>query len=425
MSRRAAGTGGPRSVAVLALLTVICLTSPTGTVAFAQGSARAWGMGGAATATARGLDAVDWNPANLALARPGFSLGLASLAADLHNNAFTLSRYNEISGATLTTADKQRLLQDIPAGGFAVQAEMRAAAGGLGVGNAALTFAVLGGGTGRMAKDFFDLVLMGNPIDRAFTFDGTGGEGYAIGAATLSAGVPLSTGFRTRLCAGANLRYLRGLYEFHFEEATGGLVTTMDGIAGDARASYVTASGGVGWAVDLGLTLQAPRGWTLGLACDNVRSAMDWNGDPQRRTWTARADSLNASREDLDALVAGSDTNVAVAPYRTTLPRRLRLGASNTYGPLLVALDVAQGLENRAGTTTRTEFRTGLEWGPCSWLLPRVGAALGGGAGRGASAGLGLRVGPWRLDVAAVNRGRFWPRDTKGLGIAAQTRLEF
>jgi hypothetical protein len=425
MSRCYEQFGGPRPVAALALLAVIWLTPPNGTVAFAQGSARAWGMGGAATATARGLDAVDWNPANLALARPGFSLGLASLAADLHNNAFTLVRYNELSGATLTTADKQQLLQDIPADGFAVQAEVRAAAGGLGLGNAALTFAVLGGGTGRVAKDFFDLVLMGNPIDRAFTFDGTGGEGYAIGAATLSAGVPLSTGFRTRLCAGANLRYLRGLYELHFEETTGGLVTTMDGVAGDARASYVTASGGVGWAVDLGLTLQAPRGWTLGLACDNVSSAMDWDGDPERRTWTAHADSLNASQEDFDALVDDSDTTVAVAPYRTTLPRRLRLGASNTFGPLLVAADVAQGLENRAGATTRTEFRTGVEWGPCGWLLPRAGVALGGEARRGASAGFGLRVGPWRLDVAAVNRGNFWPRDTKGLGIAAQTRLEF
>lgn len=425
MTRRNTTTGGPRPLVALALLAALSLAPAPGDVALAQGSARAWGMGGAATAAARGLDAVDWNPANLALARPGFTLGLASLAADLHNNAFTLSRYNEISGATLTTADKQRLLRDIPADGFALQADVRAAAGGIGLGNAALTFAVIGGGTGRVAKDFFDLVLMGNPLDRAFSFDGTGGEGYAVGAATLSAGVPLATGFRARLCAGANLRYLRGLYELHFEEAGGGLVTTMGGVAGDARASYVTATGGVGWAVDLGLTLQAPRGWTLGLACDNVSSAMDWDGDPERRIWTASADSLNASQEDFDALVADSDTTVAVSPYRTTLPRRLRLGASRACGPLLVALDVAQGLEDRAGTTTRTEFRSGLEWRPCGWLQPRAGAALGGEARRGASAGLGLRVGPWRLDVAAVNRGRFWPRDTKGLGIAAQTRLEF
>ncbi|MHB8079235.1 MAG: DUF5723 family protein [Candidatus Krumholzibacteriia bacterium] len=425
MTRHDRPTGRARSATAPVLLALIGLAAAPGAPALAQGSARAWGMGGAATATARGLDAVDWNPANLALARPGFSLGLASLAADLHNNAFTLSRYNELSGATLSTADKARILADIPAGGFAVQADVRAAAGGLGLGNAALTLSVLGGGTGRVAKDFFDLVLMGNPIDRAFTFDGTGGEGYAVGAATLSAGVPLVTGYRTRLCAGANLRYLRGLYELHFEEATGGLVTTMDGVAGDARASYVTASGGVGWAVDLGLTLQAPRGWTLGLACDNVASAMDWDGDPERRTWTASADSLNATQEDFDALVADSDTTCAVAPYRTTLPRRLRLGASNTVGPLLVALDVAQGLADRAGTTTRTEFRTGVEWRPCGWLLPRAGAAVGGEAGRAASAGLGLRVGPWRLDLAAVNRGGFRPRDTKGLGIAAQTRLEF
>lgn len=412
----------------LALAAALALIAapPAAVPAGAQGNARAWGLAGAYTAAARGLDAVAWNPANLALSPAGtFAVELASVAADLHNNAFTLSRYNEISGATLDDDDKRRLLADIPAGGFRLQADARASAIGLLYGPAALTFQGLAGAGGTVAKDFFDLALLGNPVDRAFRFDGTGGEGYAVAAATLSAGAPLATGARARLCAGVNLRYLRGLYELHFEEATGGLVTTLASLAGDARASWLTAAGGAGYAVDLGLTLQAPRGWTLALAADNVASRLDWNREPERRIWTVAADSLDARTEDLEAAVVETDTTLAAAPYRTTLPGRLRLGASNRVGPLLVALDVAQGLEDRAGVSTRTEVRAGAEWLLAGWARPRCGLGLGGAAGASGAVGLGLGLGPLKVDLAAMNRGRLWPTDTRGLALAAATRLEF
>ena len=52
----------------------------------AQGVVQAWGMGGASTAGSRGLEAVVYNPANLAFS-DGTTVGLAAAAADIHNNA--------------------------------------------------------------------------------------------------------------------------------------------------------------------------------------------------------------------------------------------------------------------------------------------------------------------------------------------------
>lgn len=419
--RRCPGRAGLLAAVLLLAASGSFLLAPA---ARAQGSVRAWGMACAYTAAARGIDAVDWNPANLALT-DGRTLGIASAAVDLSNNAFSLDRYNEISGATLTQTDKDRILADIPPGGLVLNADVRASALGFRSGPYALTVQGLAGGSGRLDRDFFELILLGNEVNQSISFADTEGEAYAVAGATFSAARPLWTGYRSRLSAGINVRYLYGIYELHVEEASGTLVTTMSEITGRAEAALVSASGGSGYGVDIGLALQAPRGWVLGLALDNLYSRMSWSGDPERHLWSASADSINLANEDLDEAITNSDTTVSIDPYASSLPRRLRLGASNQFGDILLAVDVTQGLESRAGVSTRTALSAGLEWRAWSWMYPRFGLGLGGASGSSAAVGLGLRLGPWRLDLALLNRGSLWPDDTKGLGLAAGSSLEF
>ncbi len=101
------------AIGLAALILLLILPSQ----AQAQGSIRAWGMGGALTASSRGLDAVEFNPANLALTQ-GTNVGLAGVALDVNNNALSLDRYNEITGSYLNESDKEQLLDDIPDSGF-------------------------------------------------------------------------------------------------------------------------------------------------------------------------------------------------------------------------------------------------------------------------------------------------------------------
>ena len=68
------------------------------------------GAGGAASL---GLEAVRYNPANLAFSR-GTTIGLAGAAVSVQNNTLSLDRYNEITGTHLDTAAKDKLLSDIP-----------------------------------------------------------------------------------------------------------------------------------------------------------------------------------------------------------------------------------------------------------------------------------------------------------------------
>jgi len=412
----------PLFLLACALLAAACLAPAA---AVAQGEVRSLGLAGAYTAAARGLDAVAWNPANLALHRSsGVELNLVSFAVDLHNNSFSLSRYNAYTGATLTDADKALLLSDIPVEGLIVDADVHAGALGLCVGPFALTVQGSAAGRGVVDRDFFDLILMGNEIGQSFDFTDTDGEARAFGAVTLSWATPLHTSRTHRLSAGINVRYLHGLYDLRVERAEGGLTFAPDRVFGKAEASYLTAEGGSGYAVDLGLTLQAPRGWVLGLAVDNVGSHLRWDSNVERHLWYAAGDSLTATTDDLDAHVDSGDSTVAAAPYTDSLTPVLRLGVSNRLGALLFDIDLHKGLRDVSGRSDDLDLSIGMEWELTGWLRPRWGVGFGGDGNRSA-AGLGLLLGPLRWDLAVANHGELVPDDTKGLAFASGVALRF
>jgi hypothetical protein len=405
-------------------LTLALLVTLAATAATAGGDARATGMAGAQTAVARGVDAAAWNPAALAFS-PGVSMGLAGVALDLHNNSFTLGRYNEVSGATLSEADKERLLADIPAGGFRLDAAASAGALGVQIGRFALTSGATAAGRGNLDRDFFDLVLFGNELGQTVDFADTWGEGFAVGELALSWGQPVYEGSLGRLAVGASVAYLQGLYEMHVEESYGSVTTGMTEIAGEAYVAAVTSDGGSGYGLDLAAAWQAPGGWSLGLALDNALGQLEWTGTTERTELRVTATEINALNDDLEDAVADSDTTYAVGGYQTDLPRRLRLGAAHDGGTLLLAADYVQGLDDRAGASTTPQLNLGAEWRPFGWLTPRAGLSLGGAAGVGVAGGLGLDLAFWQLDVAVLHRGGFRGDDTRGLGGAVSTRWRF
>ncbi len=425
-------TSDPRRTTLLGLALALATGLATGLATSpaaasgdaASGDARALGMGGAQTAVARGVDAATWNPASLAFSS-GVSVGLAGVAVDLHNNSFTLGRYNEVSGATLSQADKERLLADIPAGGFRLDASAGASALGLQIGRFAITTGAVAAGRGNLDRDFFDLVLFGNELGQAVDLADTWGEGHALGEVALSWGQPVYEGALGRMAVGASVAYLQGLYEMHVEESYGSVSTAMTEISGEAYVSAITSDGGSGYGLDLGASWQAPGGWTLGLVLDNILGSMNWTGTPERTELHVTAAEINALNDDLDNAVSDTDTTYAVDAYSMDLPRRLRLGAAHDGGTLLVAADYVQGLADRAGASTTPQLNLGVEWRPLGWLSPRGGLSLGGPAGVGLAGGLGLDLAFWEIDLAMLHRGGFSSGDTRGLGGALSTRWRF
>ena len=62
-----------------------------------------------------------------------------------------------------------------------------------GAGGAVARGLAIGTGYGNLDKDYFDVVLYGNPVGQTVDFSNTWGEGSAMGAATVSFGTKLLT----------------------------------------------------------------------------------------------------------------------------------------------------------------------------------------------------------------------------------------
>jgi hypothetical protein len=227
------------------------------------------------------------------------------------------------------------------------------------------------------------------------------------------------------LSVGVNARYLQGIYEMHVQEAYGSLTTSMTEISGEAFVSTLSSDSGQGFGVDLGLGLQTPGGWTLGLVLDNAYTQLNWEGNVEVNEFRVTAANINVMNEDLDSAVADTDTSFAGTGYTTELPRKLRMGAAKKFGSMAVAVDYTQGFEDRGTTSTSPQFNAGVELWSGGNFQPRLGASAGGAIGGGVSAGMGLRLGPWCIDLAAVSRGGLNPNQTKGVGFAAGSTLVF
>src|SRR4051812_23878031 len=80
-------------------------------------STRAVGMGGGYTASAKGYEAIAWNPALLGMpGHPKFSLNLLQFGVKLNSNAYGYSDWKKYHGQFLTKADKDSLLAEVRQG---------------------------------------------------------------------------------------------------------------------------------------------------------------------------------------------------------------------------------------------------------------------------------------------------------------------
>jgi len=393
-------------------------------------NARALGMGGAYTASARGLDAPYWNPANLGLSDGNrYSIGIFSAGAGLKNNSLTLGEYNKYNGSFLDDQDKAHIMSSVPGDGLKLEAMAELSALNFSVGNFSFVSKGYWASNLNIGHDPLELMLYGNAVVDEISMKNTYGEGYGIVDMAASYGRSMIQWEDGELAVGGSLHYFRGLVYKKIIEAEGMISTTDTGFVGDGHVSLLSSTGGSGSAIDLGVAIIFDSTWNFSGVWQNSYSRLNWNDETEMRIVSFNMEPTTAQgyadSTINDSLITGRDTTVAAESFSSDLPSTMKLGLAKSFPGFLISLDWEQALESRPGTGVNPRVAVGVEYKAAEFLPLRAGISTGGRQGSLYSIGFGLHFGQYRFDIAMANSGSPLPTYTKGAVFALGMGLYF
>ena len=287
-------------------------------------NARSLSMARAFTAVARCVDAVIWNPANLAMPeRPPVSFMLAGAGFQIGNMTFSKSSYDKYNGKYLTDTDVADILSEVPEDGFKLIADSDVRAIGFSMGPFAITTNAVAVSDLSLSKDYMRILLEGIQINKNYDIGNNSGEAIGYSSITASYAVPVSFPFFRRIYIGTNVSYLIGLGYAEVMESYGNLYNSGWEVSGSGGVKARYAQGGAGFAVDLGLAT-IKNGWYFGLMLRNATSNIKWKSKPEEfeaQFYTVNGlNADNSSDEDsLDAYLQTEDGKREIAAFSTSL----------------------------------------------------------------------------------------------------------
>jgi len=417
-----------RSLALISLVLIIGLlcSSTVFSAASVHSSARSAGMGGAQIGLAAGVDAAKYNPANLGLdgyRKTGFEF--VSVGANVTNNAFTLSDYNKYTGAVLSTADKQDIMDKVPEEGLRIDADIRANAASLAFGSYVISINGVGSANANINKDVIDLILNGNRFGDTVSITGSYADGISYGSLDLSFGRPIYQSGSRQLAVGATVRYIKGIAVEQLVEMTGHASTYESGFEGEGLAVVRTATGGRGYGLDLGLALKFKKDYTAGVSFKNVLGKITWNQGTEEHGYLYNFDATTYDDLQEDDFLGSEDYSEKIGSFTTSLPTSLNVGIANTSGQFLWAVDWVQGFENIPGSSTKPMLAAGVEYLPLMFLPLRAGYSVGGNRNASFTFGSGVRFMGFYLDAAVCTGKSVSVHSAKGANFALSTGLLF
>jgi len=415
-----------KSVHALPLAIVFLLILSGSAAASGLSNARATAMAGAQISLARGYYCPSFNPANLGLhAYQMRGVQVIGLGVAVRNNSFSLDDYNNFTGARLSDADKQELLSKIPAEGLQVSADAELSAFGFGMGNFAASLSAIGAAEINLGRTPVELLLNGNAFAETIDLNGIYGEGYGLASLNLSYGHRLYKHLDRQFAVGATARLIKGLGYEEITEANGRAVTLSTGFEGAGSLVSRSATGGSGFALDLGAVLQINRTYTVGAGFYNFISAVQWHEGTEEHRYSFNFDTVTAVNMDDDSLITTSDTTVEVGSFTTHLPSTVRIGLAKTQGSLLWAVDWEQGFRQAAGSSPTPRISAGAEYRILRFLPIRAGFGLGGKQGATYAGGVGFDFPVFHVDLGVANYNAIAGSSGNGLNFAVNCGIQF
>lgn len=426
MRRRAGG----RALAIaLPLAALLMSGAPVG--AQMSPGARSVGMGGGGLVFAAGVDAVEWNPANLGRNR-GWNVSIFEAGTGTAASGASLNGLFSLFDAALpgsATEDPSAVIAAIPEEGVRVTSVSEGfafafAADASGLPRAGQPLPTVGVAVGpvglrvrgrvmselTLTREVADLIGMGFDTNRIedYSVGQTGWGSTWVTEFTASYGTMVGD----LLSVGVGARYVlgHGMVQGRFSEPEVDLVDRSLSL----ESVVVESPGGHGFGIDLGASLDLPAGFRLSASGSNLLSRMSWDEHLVAHSADFTEEDFTQGR-DYSELVELFEsrpvepTTASLAVYQASeglfdqnfYPQILRGGLGwRSGGTSVEVVGIRVSPRGRMTSAWDQRMSFGVEQKVPVFTL-RAGYAIGREGSRTVTGGLGLGVGPVLLEGSA------------------------
>jgi len=370
-------------------------------------------------AVTSGPAAASWNPAHLAYF-PDPRLELLGLSGGFGNSSFSMRDYGRYNGSTWDQGDKDEILAAIDGDGLRFRGTARAGAMGFSLPGFAFSTGTRAASSAAIPKPAIDLLLNGNTVGETFSLEGAEGEAIAFTEFRLSYArriedlVPALAERMVGWCVGASAKLYQGWAYGELLEATGGVTTTTDVITGGGQLVSVTAMGGRGYGLDLGLVGPLGADWTGSFSIRDLFGSIDWTSEAEERIDTFEVLDVSLGEGTEEVVVSESVTR-PLDSHRTDLPVAYAVGVAHHGDRLLTAGTLEVATAERAGGFPTPRAALAAGWALSGRFALRGTASLGGPESAGVGVGAGFALGPVQLDLGISTWGSLNPFGSKGV----------
>jgi hypothetical protein len=426
---------------------------------------RGAGMAGASVAVARGLDAVEVNPANLSLSDGGIlTFTLLPVGASVSSDLFTYDFYstyfkNRKSFTDLPDQDKRFILNSFASSVSNSQTDISTRLFGASLridARNAIAFAVdyrLVAGI-NIPKEYLRLLMYGNVRNSSFVFENAAAQAFWARTYSLSYGTTVpAPSFLSWLSAGVGLKLVQGYGYYETEQLGASLQTGYAELLSGRVYWHARTAGpdrfskafnelfqtplGYGVAVDLGISGGLNEYLSFGLSLTDI-GGIRWSEEVEKYSLDQQVFEFEPRSFNTIAALERkfSDLKIKGGAFTSPLPGLVRAGLSIQVdkaiaepifpGSLLLAVEYTQGVGADTPLRVKRCVSFGAEYRPLKWLPIRSGFALQSNRRAAVSFGLGLNFRGFDFDLGTENiLAIFNPRtSTNGsLGVGMHFRI--
>ena len=412
---------------------------------FAQGfDGVSLGLADNYTVISRGVQALNYNPANVALPRGNvFELNLIGLNIGLFNNTFSLNDYNNffVTGGVENRWDNQKkkdFLDLFPQSGLTLQSNIVANAMGFAFNNFALAVqpVVVGRFNTFEDKSPLEIALFGDTYSRNYqrNFENLlHGSTFAGLKVSLAYGYPILQIQKflpdfSYLAVGIGINYYISMAVAEVEESNVSIQRTqfddyeIDEFTLNAKARTAFSEGagpvGKGRGINFGLSTQFKKDWQFSLSFIDLFGSMKISSNAERHKISEYYRIKIYQDTDLDPETSDSstDTSETIDAFDVDVPTTMRFGAAYQFKKnLIFTAEYVQGLDHAFGNSTTPRIGAGVYYKPFWWLPVRGGFSLGGNSGFLLALGSGIDLKYLNFDFSFAMKNALWPTHSEGL----------